>query len=233
MKKLAKDYNFRNRDEVFTASCYRAAGRAESYNYRKKYDPPVLSVEALSNMHAKINQYDDSSTKIWEDRGSRIAIPYGSELCLSNERGIDSVILGATRNYFDDLSNPEHEPDARPKFPYDKDAHESANTIKKFFFWNWQRRNKAARIVQRNTKRYMAKLALHEHVRYTNDLVSKVQKKFRYTKKRLQDTRKAREAAAAEKAEALRVEEQAIFMKKLAEDKDNKFNRRVLLLTRA
>jgi hypothetical protein len=232
MKKTGKDYNFRsNRDIMSEVSC-RAAGRAESYTYRKKYDSPVLSVEALNNMHAKLNKFDDSSTKMWEDRGSRIAIPYGSELYLNNERGIDSVLLGSSRNYFADLSNPENEPNARPKFPYDQDAHNGANQIKKLFLRNMTRRNKAARIIQRNTKNYIMKLAVIEQVRYSNELISKVQKKFKYAKKRLQDARLLREEAAANRADALKVEKHTLLLKQLAEEKDTKFSRAMVLLTR-
>ena len=190
MKKAGKKYNFRSKQDIMTEASCRAAGRVESYTYRRKYDPPVLSVEALTNMHGKLNTFDDSSSAdipIWNDRSSRIAIPYGSELYLNNERGIESVLLGSTRNYFPDLSNPENEPDARPKFPYDQDAHTGANRIKRLFRRNTSRRNRAARIIQRNTRNYIIKKAVIEQVRHHNELISKVQRKFKRAKKRLQN----------------------------------------------
>jgi hypothetical protein len=232
MKKAGKNYTFRTKNEVLSERLCRAAGRAESYTYRKKYDPPVLSVEVLNNMHAKLNKFEEVSTNVWEDRGSRIAIPYGSELFLNNERGIDSVLLGSTRNYLGDLSNPENEPDARAKFPYDQDAHNGANKIKKIFLRNLNRRNKAARIIQRSTKLYMTKLSIIEQVRYTNELISKVQKRFKYVKKRLQSNRRAREEVAADRANALQIEQHALLLKQLADEKDNKFNHGMILLTR-
>jgi hypothetical protein len=230
MKKAGKKYNFRSSKEILEQVSCRAADRAESYNYRKKYDPPVLSVEALTNMQSKLNKFEtsDTSTKIWEDRGSRIAIPYGSELYLNNE----SVMLGSTRNYFDDLSNPEHEPNARPKFPYDQDAHNSANKIKRLFFRNLRLKNKAAKIIQRNTKKYMLKLALIEQTRHINELVSKVQKKFAYSKKRLRDNRLLREEAAVIKADALKIQQNEMLMKVLAQEKEDKFEKGILALTR-
>lgn len=236
MKKAGKKYNFRSKQDIVTEVSCRAAGRAESYTYRRKYDPPVLSVEALTNMHDKLNNFDDSSSSsssnIWTDRGSRIAIPYGSELYLNNERGIESVILGSTRNYFPDLSNPENVPDARPKFPYDQDAHTGANKIKRLFRHNMTRRNRAARIIQRNTKSYMLKLAVIEQVRHNNELVSKVQRKFKRSKKRLQAVRYLREGAAVARADALKVKNHTLLMQQLAEEKNSKFNRAMLLLTR-
>lgn len=232
MKKAGKKYNFRSKQDLKSEASCRAADRAESYTYRRSYGSPVLSVEALTNMQDKLNTFSNSSSKIWEDRGSRIAIPYGSELYLNNERGIESVILGGTRNYFDDLSNPEHEPDARPKFPYDQEAHTGANKIKRLFRRNIDKRNNAARIIQRNTKSYMMKLALIEQIRYTNELISKVQKKFRRSKKRLQDMRRIREKEAAARADALKIQNHALLMKQLAEDKENKLKRGMVLLTR-
>lgn len=232
MKKTGKEYSFRSTKNVLSERSCRAAGRAESYSFRTKYDPPVLSVEAMSNMHAKLNTFDDASTMLWQDRGSRIAIPYGSEMFLSNERGIESVMMGSTRNFFHDLPNAEREPDARSKFPYDQDAHTGANKIKRLFQQNLQHKNEAARIIQRSTKNYMVDLAVNEQVRHTNELISKVQKKFRYTKKRLRDTRLRREEADADRASALKVEQHAMFLQRLSEEKDSKLSRGWLCLTR-
>jgi hypothetical protein len=93
-------------------------------------------------------------------------------------------------------------------------------------------KNKAAKIIQRNTKKYMLKLALIEQTRHINELVSKVQKKFAYSKKRLRDNRLLREEAAVIKADALKIQQNEMLMKVLAQEKEDKFEKGILALTR-
>jgi hypothetical protein len=159
MKVSQKNYDlkFRSKSRLQLERSLRAANRLETYSFYKnsRHDLP-LSYELQGNLVLKQEFYSShSNDSIWSDRNSIIAAPHSAEIYLENERAMSDVFLGAPRYYYHELTRSVI-PDARPRFPYDRVAHQSAKVITRSFRMNLNRRLHAAFVIKRSMRRYVS-----------------------------------------------------------------------------
>jgi hypothetical protein len=106
-------------------------GTRIEYDDNQTYFGPKISHEMQLLANERLELYTRKEISIWDDRNSRIAKPWGSEVYLTNDRG--NNILGAPRYYQDDMNDDSQLPDARTRFPYSNEANEAAKKITLLF----------------------------------------------------------------------------------------------------
>ena len=142
-----KDFTAKGKKKIIERAVREATSRTEAIKFKTRSIPLRISEEMRINAMEKMKFYCSRQEK-WVDRNSIISAPFGADLFMFSERGVGEVLMGAPRYFFHELSDPYNYPDARERFPYDREAILAAKKITRLLRWNVVRKKAAAVAIQ-------------------------------------------------------------------------------------
>jgi len=175
-----KEFTAKGKRKIIERAIKEATSRTEAIVLRTRKSPLQISEEMRVTAMEKMKFYSSHQEK-WVDRNSIITAPFGADLYMISDRGVGEVLMGAPRYFFHEFRDPYNYPDARERFPYDREAILAAKKITRLLRWNVVRKKAAAVAIQAAYRGYAVRKYLARRLseeRYEEEVTRRASNEF-------------------------------------------------------